>query len=169
MADQASSNGHKKPTGKVRVAIVGAGNCASALVQGVHHYHDAKPNEFVPGLMHVDLGGYHISDIEFTAAFDVDADKVGRDLGEAIFRGQNNTVKFAEVPKLNVPVHRGMTHDGIGKYLSKVIEKAPGETADVVRILQETGTDVVVSYLPVGSRRRRSGTSSRCSRRAARS
>ena len=151
MADQASSNGHKKPTGKVRVAIVGAGNCASALVQGVHHYHDAKPNEFVPGLMHVDLGGYHISDIEFTAAFDVDADKVGRDLGEAIFRGQNNTVKFAEVPKLNVPVHRGMTHDGIGKYLSKVIEKAPGETADVVRILQETGTDVVVSYLPVGS------------------
>ena len=151
MADQASTNGHKKPTGKVRVAIVGAGNCASALVQGVHHYHDAKPDEFVPGLMHVDLGGYHISDIEFTAAFDVDADKVGRDLGEAIFRGQNNTVKFAEVPKLNVPVHRGMTHDGIGKYLSKVIEKAPGETADVVRILQETGTDVVVSYLPVGS------------------
>ena len=151
MADQASSNGHKKPTGKVRVAIVGAGNCASALVQGVHYYHDAKPNEFVPGLMHVDLGGYHISDIEFTAAFDVDADKVGRDLGEAIFRGQNNTVKFAEVPKLNVPVHRGMTHDGIGKYLSKVIKKAPGETADVVRILQETGTDVVVSYLPVGS------------------
>jgi myo-inositol-1-phosphate synthase len=99
--------------------------------------------------MHVDLGG-HISDIEFTAAFDVDADKVGRDLA-GVFRGQNNTVKFAEVPKLNVPVHRGMTHDGIGKYLSRVIEKAPGETADVVRILQETGTDVVVSYLPVGS------------------
>jgi myo-inositol-1-phosphate synthase len=151
MADQASSNGHKKPTGKLRVAIVGAGNCASALVQGVHHYREAKTGEFVPGLMHVDLGGYHISDIEFTAAFDVDADKVGRDLGEAIFRGQNNTVKFAEVPKLNVPVHRGMTHDGLGKYLSKVIEKASGETADVVRILQETGTDVVVSYLPVGS------------------
>ena len=103
----------------------------------------------LPGLMHVDLGG-HISDIEFTAAFDVDADKVGRDLA-GVFRGQNNTVKFAEVPKLNVPVHRGMTHDGIGKYLSRVIEKAPGETADVVRILQETGTDVVVSYLPVGS------------------
>jgi len=151
MADSASTNGHKKPSGKVRVAIVGAGNCASALVQGVHYYRDAKPGEFVPGLMHVDLGGYHISDIEFTAAFDVDADKVGRDLGEAIFRGQNNTVKFSDVPKLNVPVHRGMTHDGIGKYLSKVITKAPGETADVVKILQETGTDVVVSYLPVGS------------------
>ena len=151
MADSASTNGHKKPSGKVRVAIVGAGNCASALVQGVHYYRDAKPGEFVPGLMHVDLGGYHISDVEFTAAFDVDADKVGRDLGEAIFRGQNNTVKFSDVPKLNVPVHRGMTHDGIGKYLSKVITKAPGETADVVKILQETGTDVVVSYLPVGS------------------
>jgi myo-inositol-1-phosphate synthase len=151
MADSASTNGHKKPSGNVRVAIVGAGNCASALVQGVHYYRDAKPREFVPGLMHVDLGGYHISDIEFTAAFDVDADKVGRDLGEAIFRGQNNTVKFSDVPKLNVPVHRGMTHDGIGKYLSKVITKAPGETADVVKILQETGTDVVVSYLPVGS------------------
>jgi len=151
MADQASTNGHQKPSGKVRVAIVGAGNCASALVQGVHHYGDAKAGEFVPGLMHVDLGGYHISDIEFSAAFDVDADKVGRDLGEAIFRGQNNTVKFCDVPKLNVPVHRGMTHDGIGKYLSKVITKAPGETADVVRILQETGTDVVVNYLPVGS------------------
>ena len=151
MADSASTNGHKKPSGKVRVAIVGAGNCASALVQGVHYYRDAKPGEFVPGLMHVDLGGYHISDVEFTAAFDVDADKVGRDLGEAIFRGQNNTVKFSDVPKLNVPVHRGMTHDGIGKYLSKVITKAPGETADIVKILRDTKTDVVVSYLPVGS------------------
>ena len=102
--------------------------------------------------MHVDLGGYHISDIEFSAAFDVDADKVGKDLGEAIFGGQNNTVKFAdEVPSLGVPVHRGMTHDGIGKYLSEVITKAPGETADVVEILKDTNTDVVVSYLPVGS------------------
>ena len=135
----------------MRVAIVGVGNCASALVQGAHHYRDASPDEFVPGLMHVDLGGYHVSDIEFTAGFDVDADKVGRDLGEAIFRGQNNTVRFSDVPKLGVPVHRGMTHDGIGKYLSKVITKASGETADVVRILQDTGTDVVVSYLPVGS------------------
>jgi myo-inositol-1-phosphate synthase len=145
------SNGHKKGSGKVRVAVVGVGNCASALVQGVHYYRDAKSDEFVPGLMHVDLGGYHISDIEFSAAFDVDADKVGRDLGEAIGRGQNNTVRFAEVPEMGVPVHRGMTHDGIGKYLSTVIKKSPGETADVVQVLKDTHTDVVVSYLPVGS------------------
>ena len=151
MADQASQNGHRPSNGKVRVAIVGVGNCSSSLVQGVQYYRDAKPDESVPGLMHVDLGGYHISDIEFTAAFDVDADKVGRDLGEAIFRGQNNTVKFSDVPELGVPVHRGMTHDGIGKYLGKVITKAPGETDDVVGILKETNTDVVVSYLPVGS------------------
>jgi myo-inositol-1-phosphate synthase len=151
MADQASQNGHRPSNGKVRVAIVGVGNCSSSLVQGVRYYRDASPDEPVPGLMHVNLGGYHISDIEFTAAFDVDADKVGRDLGEAIFRGQNNTVKFSDVPKLGVPVHRGMTHDGIGKYLGKVITKAPGETDDVVGILKETKTDVVVSYLPVGS------------------
>jgi myo-inositol-1-phosphate synthase len=151
MADQASENGHRPSNGKVRVAIVGVGNCSSSLVQGVQYYRDASPDEAVPGLMHVNLGGYHISDIEFTAAFDVDADKVGRDLGEAIFRGQNNTVKFSDVPKLDVPVHRGMTHDGIGKYLGKVITKAPGETDDVVGILKETNTDVVVSYLPVGS------------------
>jgi len=151
MADQASHNGHRPSNGKVRVAIVGVGNCSSSLVQGVQYYREASPDEAVPGLMHVNLGGYHISDIEFTAAFDVDADKVGRDLGEAIFRGQNNTVKFADVPKLGVPVHRGMTHDGIGKYLGKVITKAPGETDDVVGILKETNTDVVVSYLPVGS------------------
>jgi myo-inositol-1-phosphate synthase len=154
MADTAQtngSNGHKKGSGKVRVAIIGVGNCASALVQGVHYYRDAKPDEFVPGLMHVDLGGYHISDIEFSAAFDVDADKVGRDLGDAIGRGQNNTVRFCEVPETGVPVHRGMTHDGIGKYLSTVIKKSPGETADVVQVLKDTHTDVVVSYLPVGS------------------
>ena len=151
MADQASHNGHRPSNGKVRVAIVRVGNCSSSLVQGVQYYREASPDEAVPGLMHVNLGGYHISDIEFTAAFDVDADKVGRDLGEAIFRGQNNTVKFADVPKLGVPVHRGMTHDGIGKYLGKVITKAPGETDDVVGILKETNTDVVVSYLPVGS------------------
>jgi myo-inositol-1-phosphate synthase len=154
MADTAhtnGSNGHKAGSGKVRVAIIGVGNCASALVQGVHYYRDAKPGEDVPGLMHVDLGGYHISDIEFSAAFDVDADKVGRDLGEAIGRGQNNTVRFTDVPEMNVPVHRGMTHDGIGKYLSTVIKKAPGETADVVQVLKDTQTDVVVSYLPVGS------------------
>jgi myo-inositol-1-phosphate synthase len=151
MADSASQNGHRSANGKVRVAIVGVGNCASSFVQGVEYYKNAKPGERVPGLMHVDLGGYHISDIEFSAAFDIDADKVGKDLSEAIFSGQNNTVRFAEVPKLGVEVQRGMTHDGIGKYLSQVITKAPGETSDVVRILQETKTDVVVSYLPVGS------------------
>src|ERR1700710_1738502 len=138
-------------TEKVRVAIVGVGNCASAFVQGVQYYKDANPDEEVPGLMHVDLGGYHVRDIEFTAAFDIDADKVGKDLSEAIWSGQNNTIKFADVPKLDVPVHRGMTHDGLGKYLKERITKAPGPTADIVEILKETRTDVVVSYLPVGS------------------
>jgi myo-inositol-1-phosphate synthase len=136
---------------KVRVAIVGVGNCASSFVQGVQYYWDADPREAVPGLMHVDLGGYHVRDIEFTAAFDIDADKVGKDLSEAIWAGQNNTVKFSEVPPLDVPVHRGMTHDGLGRYLKQKIEKAPGETDDIVEILKETKTDVVVSYLPVGS------------------
>ncbi|MGH7643555.1 MAG: inositol-3-phosphate synthase [Candidatus Dormibacteria bacterium] len=138
-------------TKKVRVAIIGVGNCASSLIQGVEFYRHAGADEYVPGLMHVELGGYHISDIEFSAAFDIDREKVGYDLGEAITRGQNNTVNFAEVGKLGVPVHRGMTHDGLGKYLSEVIVKAPGSTADIVRILKETGTDVVVNYLPVGS------------------
>ena len=136
---------------KVRVAIIGVGNCASAFVQGVFHYKDAKENDIVPGLMHVNLGGYHIQDIEFTAAFDIDANKVGKDLSEAIFTYPNNTYRFCEVPNLGVPVHRGMTHDGLGKYLKQIIKKAPGKTADIVRILQETKTDVVVSYLPVGS------------------
>ena len=137
---------------KVRVAIVGVGNCASAFVQGVKYYRDADPAERVPGLMHVDLGGYHVRDIEFTAAFDIDSKKVGKDLGEAIWAGQNNTMKFAKVPrKLGVTVHRGMTHDGLGKYLKQKIVKAPGETADIVKILKDTHTDVVVSYLPVGS------------------
>jgi myo-inositol-1-phosphate synthase len=136
---------------KVRVAVIGVGNCASALVQGVHYYRDANPEQQVPGLMHVRLGEYHVGDIEFSAAFDIDADKVGRDLSEAIFRGQNNTVKFAEVPKLGVKVERGMTHDGLGQYLTRVIRKASGSTSDIVRILQDTGTDVVVNYLPVGS------------------
>jgi myo-inositol-1-phosphate synthase len=141
---------------KVRVAIVGVGNCASAFVQGVHYYRHADPDARVPGLMHVDLGGYHVRDIEFTAAFDIDSTKVGKDLGQAIWAGQNNTIKFATgkraVPsKLGVPVHRGMTHDGLGKYLKERIVKAPGETADIVRILKDTHTDVVVSYLPVGS------------------
>lgn len=136
---------------KVRVAVIGVGNCASSFIQGVHYYRDAKDDEFVPGLMHVNLGGYHISDIEFTAAFDVDKTKVGKDLSVAIDGGMNNTVKFAEVPKMGVKVSRGMTHDGLGKYLSQVIEKAPGPTDDVVGILKETKTDVVVNYLPVGS------------------
>ncbi len=149
----ASSNGRARyQQDKVRVAIIGVGNCASAFVQGVHYYKDANPNELVPGLMHVDLGGYHISDIEFTAAFDIDVTKVGKDLGQAIWAGQNNTMKFAKVPKkLGVPVYRGMTHDGLGKYLKQKIKKAPGETADIVSILKDTHTDVVVSYLPVGS------------------
>jgi myo-inositol-1-phosphate synthase len=142
-------NGHRN--GKVRVAIVGVGNCASAFVQGVQYYRNASTKDFVPGLMHVDLGGYHIRDIEFVAAFDIDKKKVGLDLSEAIFKGANNTVKFSDVPRLGVKVHRGMTHDGIGKYLADIIEKAPGETSDVVGILKKTQADVVVSYLPVGS------------------
>jgi myo-inositol-1-phosphate synthase len=136
---------------KVRVAIVGVGNCASSFVQGVEYYKDADPEKNVPGLMHVDLGGYHVRDIEFTAAFDIDADKVGKDLSEAIWAGQNNTLKFADVPRLDVPVYRGMTHDGLGKYLKEKIQKAPGETDDIVQIFKDTKTDVVVSYLPVGS------------------
>jgi myo-inositol-1-phosphate synthase len=149
----ASSNGAPRyESDKVRVAVIGVGNCASAFVQGVHYYRDANPSERVPGLMHVDLGGYHVRDIEFTAAFDVDRAKVGKDLGQAIWAGENNTIAFAKVPKrLGVPVHRGMTHDGLGKYLKEKITKAPGETVDIVRILTDTRTDVVVSYLPVGS------------------
>ncbi len=136
---------------KVRVAIIGAGNCASSLVQGVHFYKGAKDDDQVPGLMHVNLGGYHISDIEFTAAFDVVDTKVGKDLSEAIFAHPNNTYKFADVPHLGVSVARGMTHDGLGKYLSQVVKKAPGPTADIVGILKSTKTDVVVNFLPVGS------------------
>jgi myo-inositol-1-phosphate synthase len=136
---------------KVRVAIIGVGNCANSLVQGVEYYKDAPQDEFVPGLMHVDLGGYHVRDIEFTAAFDVTTDKVGKDLADAIWARPNDTFKFADVPKTGVKVSRGMTHDGLGKYLSEIVEKAPGDTDDVVRILQETGTDVVVNFLPVGS------------------
>jgi myo-inositol-1-phosphate synthase len=137
---------------KVRVAIIGVGNCASSFVQGVRYYKDADPAESVPGLMHVDLGGYHVRDIEFSAAFDIDADKVGKDLSEAVFRGQNNTLRFCDdVPRLGIEVHRGMTHDGLGKYLKEKITKAPGPTADIVGILKDTRTDVVVSYLPVGS------------------
>ncbi len=136
---------------KVRVAIIGVGNCASALVQGVHFYRDAPDDAFIPGLMHVNLGGYHVHDVEFSAAFDINQTKVGLDLAEAIWQQPNNTIKFADVPPLGVQVSRGMTHDGLGKYLSQVITKAPGSTADIVRILKDTGTDVVVNFLPVGS------------------
>jgi len=137
--------------GKIRVGIIGVGNCASSFVQGVEYYKNARDDEFVPGLMHANLGGYHISDIEFSAAFDIDKNKVGKDLSEAVFTKPNNTFKFSDVPHKGVKVHRGMTHDGLGKYLSEIIEKAPGPTDDIVKILQDTGTDVVVSYLPVGS------------------
>lgn len=139
---------HRK---KIRVAIIGAGNCASSLVQGVQYYKNAKDDDRVPGVMHVNLGGYHIQDIEFTAAFDVVDTKVGKDLSEAIFAFPNNTYKFCDVPHLNVPVYRGMTHDGLGKYLSKIVTKAPGPTADIIRILKETKTDLIINYLPVGS------------------
>lgn len=135
----------------VRVAIIGVGNCASSLVQGVEFYKDAPADDDVPGLMHVDLGGYHVRDIEFTAAFDIDRNKVGKDLAEAIVAEPNNTYRFAEVPELGVEVHRGMTHDGLGTYLKQKIEKAPGPTDDIVDILRRTNTDVVVSYLPVGA------------------
>jgi myo-inositol-1-phosphate synthase len=136
---------------KIRVAIIGVGNCASSLIQGVEYYKNAKETDFIPGVMHVNLGGYHIRDIEFVAAFDIDRNKVGKDLSEAIFTRPNNTTKFADVPHLKVKVERGMTHDGLGKYLSQIIKKAPGATADVVGILKEAKTDVVISYLPVGS------------------
>ncbi len=136
---------------KINVAIVGVGNCASSLIQGVEFYKNAKETDFVPGLMHVNLGGYHVRDIQFVAAFDIDKNKVGKDLSKAIFTYPNNTYKFAEVPNLGVKVHRGMTHDGLGKYLSEIIKKAPGSTDDIVGILKETKTDVVINYLPVGS------------------
>ncbi len=137
--------------GSVRVAVIGVGNCASALVQGVEYYRSAPEEGFVPGLMRPRLGGYHVGDIEFSAAFDIDARKVDLDLSEAIGTEPNNTVRFATVPRLGVPVQRGMTHDGLGHYLSQVITKAPGATADIANILRETRTDVVVNFLPVGS------------------
>ena len=149
--ENGKQNGKARPDGPVRVAIVGVGNCANSLLQGVEYYKDAPEDQFVPGLMHVNLGGYHIRDIEFTAAFDVTSDKVGKDLSEAIWAHPNDTIKFADVPKTGIGVSRGMTHDGLGKYISEVVTKAPGETADVVGILRDTQTDVVVNYLPVGS------------------
>ena len=137
--------------GTINVAIIGVGNCASSLVQGVHYYKNTKEDEFVPGLMHVNLGGYHISNINFVAAFDIDKNKVGKDLAQAIFTKPNNTFKFCDVPKTGIRVERGMTHDGLGKYLSQIITKAPGPTANIVDILKKTETDVVINYLPIGS------------------
>jgi myo-inositol-1-phosphate synthase len=140
-----------KKNKKVRVAIIGIGNCASSLIQGVNFYKDAADDAEIPGLMHATVGGYHVRDIEFTAAFDVVASKVGKDLSEAIWAEPNNTIKFSDVPHMGVTVHRGMTHDGLGKYVSQVVEKAPGPTDDIVGILRETKTDVVVNFMPVGS------------------
>ena len=136
---------------KINVAIIGVGNCASSLVQGVYYYRNAVEGESVPGLMHVNIGGYHIGDINFVAAFDIDRNKVGKDIAEAIYTPPNNTIKFCQVPQTGVVVERGMTHDGLGKYLSRVITKAPGPTANIVSILKETETDIVVNFLPVGS------------------
>jgi len=152
-ASEASGDGRRprRRDGKVRVAIVGVGNCASSLVQGRYYYENAQAGDVIPGIMHVDLGGYHIRDLEFVAAFDIDKNKVGKDLSEAIYTPPNNTYVFEQVPHLGVTVERGMTHDGLGKYLSQIIEKAPGPTADIVGILRERQVDVLINYLPVGS------------------
>src|SRR6202011_1506444 len=138
-------------SGPIRVAIAGVGNCASSLVQGVEYYRNADPAERVPGLMHVVLGDYHVRDVEFVAAFDVDAAKVGLDIGKAIFTGQNNTIRFAHVGELGVQVQRGPTLDGLGKYYRETIEESPAEPVDIAEVLRETKADVLVSYLPVGS------------------
>jgi myo-inositol-1-phosphate synthase len=154
MAKRRQQRRRKEASGaldKINVAIIGVGNCASSLVQGVHFYRTAEDNQFIPGLMHVNLGGYHVGDIDFVAAFDIDANKVRKDLSEAIFTPPNNTYQFCDVPRLGVPVHRGMTHDGLGKYLSEIIRKAPGPTDDIVKILKDTDTHVVLNYLPVGA------------------
>ena len=137
--------------GGINVAIIGVGNCASALVQGIHYYREAEADADIPGLMHPVLGGYHISDVNVVAAFDIDRNKVGKDLSEAVYAEPNNTVRFADVPFSGVKVHRGMTHDGVGKYLADVVHKAPGTTDDVVAILKETKADVLINYLPGGS------------------
>jgi myo-inositol-1-phosphate synthase len=150
-AKGAGTNGHGSSDHKIRVAIVGVGNCASSLVQGRYYYENASEDDFIPGIMHENLGGYHIRDVEFVAAFDIDKNKVGKDLSEAIYTKPNNTYVFQQVPNLGVKVDRGMTHDGLGKYLSQIIEKAPGPTADVVGILKERKVDVLINYLPVGS------------------
>jgi myo-inositol-1-phosphate synthase len=135
----------------VRLAIAGVGNCASSLLQGIQYYRQAEPAESVPGLMHVVLGGYHVRDVQVVAAFDVDAAKVGLDVGKAIFAGHNNTIRFAPVPELGVTVRRGPTLDGLGRYYREVLEESPAEAVDVAATLRQTGADVLVSYLPVGS------------------
>ncbi|MEV4094017.1 inositol-3-phosphate synthase [Streptosporangium saharense] len=137
--------------GSVRVAIVGVGNCASSLVQGVHYYKDADPGSRVPGLMHVKFGDYHVGDVEFVAAFDVDAKKVGRDLSEAIVASENNTIKICDVPPLGVTVQRGHTYDGLGEFYRDMIEESDEAPVDVVQVLKDNDVDVLVSYLPVGS------------------
>src|ERR671935_1858103 len=137
--------------GSVRVAIVGVGNCASSLVQGVEYYRDADPNDRVPGLMHVTFGDYHVRDVEFVAAFDVDAKKVGRDLAEAIVASENNTIKICDVPPTGITVQRGPTLDGLGKYYTETVEESDEAPVDVVAELRRAQVDVVVSYLPVGS------------------
>jgi myo-inositol-1-phosphate synthase len=152
----ATTKKRKKPASarrskRIRVAIIGVGNCASSLVQGVHYYRGAKPGDRIPGIMHVDLGGYHIRDVDIVAAIDVDRNKVGKDLADAIYQAPNNTYRFADVPRTGVKVSRGMTHDGIGKYLAEIVKKAPGATDDIVGVLRDREVDVVVSYLPVGS------------------
>ena len=136
---------------KVRVAIAGLGNCANSLIQGVEYYKDADPELKVPGLMHIDLGGYHVGDVEFVAAFDVDASKVGQDMAKAMWAGQNNTIQFSEVPDLGVEVLRGPTYDGLGKFYVDQVEESPAEPVDVAQVLRESEADVLVSYLPVGS------------------
>ena len=143
--------GSQESSGRIRVAIVGVGNCAASLVQGVHFYRDADPSGTVPGLMHVKFGPYHVSDIEFVAAFDVDAKKVGRDLSEAIVASENNTIKICDVPPLDVPVQRGHTLDGLGKYYRETIDESDEEPVDVVQALKDNAVDVLICYLPVGS------------------
>ena len=156
MSDKLSTDAANAPAApakakKIRVAIVGVGNCASSLIQGRYYYENASETDFIPGLMHVNLGGYHVRDIEFVAAFDIDKNKVGKDLSEAIYQKPNNTIVFQKVPHIGVKVERGMTHDGLGKYLSQIIEKAPGPTVDVAGIMRERKVDVMINYLPVGS------------------
>src|SRR4051812_23662054 len=146
-----ASGGSSLSRKKVRIGIVGVGNCASSLVQGLTHYKETASNEPAPGLMHVELGGYHVGDVEVASAFDVSAAKVGRDVAEAVFAPPNNTFRFAEPAATGVKVERGETLDGLGRYLRDEIEPSDQPTADVTEVLRRTGTDVLISYLPVGS------------------